>query len=282
MKVKNIIYSALLLATITACSEKQKETTKPDVPQKSEENVTISKQTIICDQPFMQITHIGTMDIEYTKGDYKIELEGDSTLFPSIMTEFDSGTLTIGLNGENNIDIHAYGSSVPLKVHISSPELRLLAICNKGSFHAASIANNEEMQIGNIGTGNVVIDSLSCKSVLFKGEDSGHIKIGECNTESLRMTLNRNSSIEGNFNVNGNSVLTFTGGAKADIKCKGDGIELQALDKVDVNLDVDCKNLNVETYGTGNISLNGHADKRSISGGEMNYDRQFSIKNNLK
>ncbi|MBR3455814.1 MAG: DUF2807 domain-containing protein [Bacteroidaceae bacterium] len=256
---------AVLVLLTTACTgEKKQNNNNPDNIGKTEVDSTkIVRRHQICEQGFYQITHIGTFDVIYREGDYSLEYEGDSTLFPSMVAEFDSGTLTLSRRGENNTDVHAFSSRSNLKVYVSCPELRLLAVCNSGSFRGLGTIHTTDMQIGVMGSGSVVLDSVQCNTLMVQNNDAGGVTITSCRSQSIDLLGKGSGNVSGGYEVEGEANLTFSGSATNDLSCKAKDVTLLSTGDGTTNLNVDCDKLNIQAVGNGTLNLDGQAHEKN-------------------
>ena len=275
------------MALIGACSgveKKQNEQKSGKADNKSEVDSSLYvRRSQVCEQPFYQITHIGTFDVFYTEGDYSLEYEGDSTLFPSIVSEFDSGTLTLSRRGENNTDVHQFNSRSTLKVYVSCPELRLLAACNSGSFRGLGTIHTSDMQVGVMGAGNVTLDSVVCQSLMVQNNDAGNVTIASCRAGSIDLMSKMSGNISGSYEVEGVAGLTFTGTATNNIFCKAQEVNLLSTGSGTANIEVDCEKMNVQAVGSGTLNLEGKAkEKKYLNSPLSEAARNVKLNDNIQ
>ncbi len=274
-----------VLALTTACTGEKKQndnqTGKTDKTEVDSSRIVRRYQT--CEQGFYQITHIGTFDVIYREGDYALEYEGDSTLFPSMVAEFDSGTLTLSRRGENNTDVHAFSSRSSIKVYVSCPELRLLAACNSGSFRGIGAIHTTDMQIGVMGSGSVELDSVECNTLLVQNNDAGNVTIASCRAQSVDLLGKGSGNVSGSYDVEGEANLTFSGAATNELFCKAKDITLLSTGSGTTNLKVDCDKLNIQAVGNGTLNLDGDAhEKNYITNPLSESARNVKLTDNVK
>lgn len=281
-----MLVATALLAV--GCNGDEKKQDKGNSTTAGSETVEVDSAKFVrrqmsCERGFYQITHIGTFDVFFTEGDYSLEFEGDSTLFPSVVAEFDSGTLTLSRRGENNTDVHVFNSSSALKVYVSCPELRLLAACNSGSFRGYGTIHTSDMQVGVMGAGSVVLDSVECRSLMVQNNDAGTVSFASCHAKSIDLMGKSSGSIKGAFDVEGLAKVTFTGAATNDLSCKADKVELLSTGSATTNLTVDCAQLDVQAVGAGTLNLDGKATVKNYLTNPLSENaRNVTINDNVK
>lgn len=277
---------AVVVMMFTACTRSDKKQNVGNVAgteSKETDSTQIVRRRQNCEAPFFQITHIGTFDVFFTEGDYSLEYEGDSTLFPSMVAEFDSGTLTLSRRGENNTDVHAFSSRSNLKVYVSCPELRLLATCNSGSFRGFGAIHTTDVQVGVMGSGSVTLDSLECQSLLLQNNDAGNISITNCRTCSLNVMAKGSGGIQGAYDVEGKANLTFSGSGSNDLFCKAEEVDFLSTGSGTTGLNVDCGKLSIQTVGSGTINLEGKArEKHYLTNPLSESARNVKLTDNVK
>ena len=277
---------AVVVMIFTACtgSDKKQNGGKAAGAESQEaDSARIVRRRQSCEREFFQITHIGTFDVYFTEGDYSLEYEGDSTLFPSMVAEFDSGTLTLSRRGENNIDVHAFTSRSNLKVYVSCPELRLLAACNSGSFRGFGTIHTSDMQIGVMGSGNVELDSVECNTLLVQNNDAGNVTIASCRAQSVDLLGKGSGNVSGGYEVEGEANLTFSGTATNDLSCKAKDVTLLSTGDGTTNLKVDCDKLNIQAVGNGTLNLDGDArEKHYLTNPLSESARNVKLTDNVK
>lgn len=263
-RLVGILAFAWIVAACTGENNKNNGTVRPE-DKAENDTVEIVRRPQPCPYGFYQITHIGSFDVIYREGDYSLEFEGDSTLFPSVIADYDSGTLTLKRRGENNIDIHAFSAQSKLKVYVSSPELRLLAVCNNGSFQSIGTIHTTDMQIGALGQGSISIDSVQCQSLVVQNNDVGSINFTSCHTTRLDILSKNSGCITGDFNVDGETNITITGNAVNTLSCKSNVVNLLSTGETVTTLDVDCDKFNIQAVGKGVFTFTGRAREKHFA-----------------
>lgn len=223
------IASISLLAACGKNSNKNSETQDSAIVQEQKTEVrktNIIRKAIIIPHDFSYITNIGSIDIIYSQGDYSIEVEGDSALLEYVNTNFDSNLLTVSIKSDANTDYNYYGNQNNIKMFISAPELHCISICSTGGFDCDDTLNGDDVQIGVLGTGNIHMKDLKCKSLLIESTGDGDVSIDHLTADVA--TLNSRSS------------STFT-------------------------IDCDVKDFAIINEGKQTINLSGTIEKKTIS-----------------
>lgn len=227
---------------------------KPSVPTsqpKEAQSVEMATRHLPFSGDFSQITNMGSINIEYTTGPCDIVIKGPKNLTQLVSAEIDCGILLLSLSSERNQDIHQYQTSrTDLTAYISSPSLSMLAICGSGGFTSHNLISTDDMHIGALSNGPIIIDSLMCKSLRYEingtSRDSiGHLRCDEAiivSSASGRITLP-------DVNVSGELALDDNSGSQ--IVCKGKTTSLV-----------------INNQGRGLISFEGTYSTKSISQGK--------------
>ncbi len=260
MKTARYIIGITLLATVLISS--CKNSTKSNTPDNSSNVLNIKHteniQTRIlpCNKEFIQITNISSANVIYSQGDYHIEATGDSAMIDLLKLTFDSGTLTIGNNGEIATGINTVSSN-PITIRISSPELKLLSICANGGFSSIGRIETSDFIIGNLGYGNMQFDTIVCNTFKADNNYSGTVTINsvECDNAIVSTfgTSKTTASVIAKREVD---ILTGTE-SQTDININATGVSINANGKCKGKYNVDCNNLFALTADYAEISLTG-------------------------
>ncbi|MCQ2213970.1 MAG: DUF2807 domain-containing protein [Bacteroidaceae bacterium] len=226
MNKKNL-YIFSLLALLVSCSGNQQKAAKPasDKPKTEAVRPRVRK-TIPTIKEFSYITSLSGMNIVYTQGDYNIEAEGDSALINYLRTDFDSQILTLSIQGEANADLNLLEGKVDITLYISSPHLDCVSLCGSGNFTQKGTLRSNNFQMGLMGKGNIVCDTIIAPALRFECSQPGSASFGRIVTNDM-LIYNRASS-------------TF----KADI---------------------DCGLLNVINTTSGTVTLSGYAKEKHVT-----------------
>jgi len=150
-------------------SQSAKDETKPTEvrePERIRKHITFSGT-------FYQITHLGSLDIVFTEGDYSIEAEGAENMLNSLHIDIDSNVLTVSIENEESLGINSFvNSSSPVTLYISCPSLQTLAVCSTGSFKSVGPIHTTDMELGILDTGCIELDTVFTTGS-FNYESSG-------------------------------------------------------------------------------------------------------------
>jgi len=209
---KQIIIIPIALALLCSC---EGNTASKNTNGKSEVKSTdnkVSRKTLMITGDFNQITSLGGIDIVYTQGDFNIEIEGDSTFFPSVKADVDSGILSLYFSFDNNEDLYLYGTSRKLTAYITSPDLKCVALCSTGNFKSVNKWKMEDISLGVIGEGNFDIDSLECNSFKYEATGDGDAIFKHIDSsEKIEFTCMGSSDVTADINTNYLNIATSKG-----------------------------------------------------------------------
>lgn len=210
--MKKQIIIPLALAILCSCnSNNNTSNSKKDTAQNVSTSKTSRRQVTITDG-FNQITSLGGIDIIYNQGDYNIELEGDSTLFNSVKAIAESGILTLYFSTDNNPELNYYGNERKLTAHISSPDLKCVALCSNGNFKSESKWKIDELSLGIIGSGNFDLDSVECNIFKYEATGDGNATFKHIDSkESIFITCMNESDVTADINTNSVNIATQKG-----------------------------------------------------------------------
>jgi|GEM_PF-2452377 len=264
MKRHLILLSAVLIV-IFACNN---TTEKKDNLQKLLDKQVNYKDTTInipCIEPFIQITSIGNVDIEYSQGEYNIQATGSPEVIPLLETSFDSGILTIGMKNETVVELSTIKNKQNIRLLITSPELKYLALCGNGNFESNGIIETELFQVGNFASGIITIDSLKCNIFKFENNDIGKaiFKNVECKTTNISTfgTSKTDITIKAQKDIS-----VYTGGESTiAMNAKTNRLEILANNNSKGEFDIKCANLEVFAKNQSSLSLKGATKNKKIN-----------------
>lgn len=182
--MRQLFYLLFCTAVLLSCTGKNGKTTG-DVPQKSVDSV------IQCAVPvsgeFYQITNTCCANIVFTPGPCSINYKGPERLFSSLKINNDNGVLYISMGETSDLS----NGKADISLQISCPSLRSLAVCGSGSFSASGCITAQDMNFGNLGTGNIHIDSISCDNMKYELRTAALADIGyiDCRNELSIISL---------------------------------------------------------------------------------------------
>lgn len=188
-------------------------------PKKS--SVNIIKKELHVAAPFTHLTSITGATIEYTQGNYRMELEGDSILLKYLETDYESGLLAISFASERNMDINRYETKLNLTVRISAPDLKCVSLCSCGDFISKGIWKGSSIEFGGIGSGSFICDSIQCTSLNYQSSGTGSATFAHIQAPYIHFANTNTSDIDASLSCDtlqaeniGNSTFTFKGTAK--------------------------------------------------------------------
>ena len=139
------------------------------------------------------------------------------------------------------------------------------------------------MQVGVMGSGSVVLDTVECQSLMVQNNDAGTVSFSSCRAKSIDMMGKSSGGINGVFDVEGLAKVTFTGSAANDLSCKAGKVELLSTGSATTNLHVDCNQLDIQAVGTGTLNLDGHARVKNYLTNPLSESaRNVTINDNVK
>ena len=113
---------------------------------------------------FYQITNTCCANIVFIPGPSQIIYSGPQHFFSLMKIQNDNGVLYIRMDDEKLVNKTDNG----ITLHISSPSLRTIAVCGSGDFTAQGNIKTEDMNVGNLGSGGIHLDSVSCKCLHYE------------------------------------------------------------------------------------------------------------------
>lgn len=266
MNIKDItsILGTIVIGTslLTSCSNNQ-QTPDANNPADKESSKTISK-VLPCNNTFIAITNICNVDITYTPGDYKLEAIGDSALISRLNTTFDSGTLTISLKGDNQVELTSVKTKQDIHLNISSPELKIVSICNNGSFESKGTIQTDVFQIGNLGSGNMKLDSIICNNLRADNNDMGDMQFKHINCESAMFTTLGTTSTSAHIKAINDISVVSGEKSTSNISAESKSITIASRNKSKVTLNANCTSLTATTINNAEITLNGTAKTTTL------------------
>ena len=234
---------------------------------------TVSKPEIVrMDIPFTgtfsQITNVGSVDVEYTTGECRVEAEGPKELLKLVKVSVDSGSLTITYNYDNNPDINVFKrTGSPVKVYVSAPSLRIVSTCSTGNFYAKGRLEADEFMAGTLSAGNIVVDTLVCHGPFryeCKNEGSGtfHCLTTEDRTEFVNEGTG--AILVDSISSATSILVNHNGTGRTSLNGVGDDLEIWGFDKADVAVSMDVRKLNIQTYGEACVKFEGSCVTKSV------------------
>lgn len=193
---------------------------------------TIEKEYIVL-SPFTYITNLSSVNIAYKQGDYAISACGDSATLSHLQCHFDSNLLTVNIASDNNSDYNYFGTTTNVWLTVSAPQLECFSLCANGSFSTCGTVNAENLEIGVLGTGSVLLDSISCSELKIHSSDMGKIHFNHIQANDMSILSKADADINGDIEVKQLSIINK---GKQRITLTGKAESIYVHDKDDSNL----------------------------------------------
>lgn len=221
MRLQLFTYFLLSCMMVLSCQSNQQKEVKPQESVGNHVDSLASKHIPFSGE-FHQITNMSSINIIYKQGPCSIKVEGPAELVSMVSADVDSDILLLSLASERNQDIiHFQESRSNLTAYVSSPNLRMLAVCGSGAFTCKGLIEAEDVHIGSLRNGPIYIDSLKCNNLKYEINGTGRDSLAHvtCSNDALLM-----SSAEGYLTISEIAVggeLTFDDNSASTIKAKG-------------------------------------------------------------
>lgn len=218
--------SLLMLASCQGTSTDKGAASQDDAADtKSKKQKNIIEKDIFVGRQFSYITNLGSVNIVYTPGDYRITAKADSSTLQYLDLQFDSNLLTVNLAHDNNTDFNLYGSTTDVTLYVSCPKLECVSTCGNGTFENRGVWQTDTLQLGVMGTGGIQLDTLLCSNLSITSTSTGNISIKHL---------------------------------------KGDDASILSRSAATITADVDLKRMSISNAGSQTISISGHANELYI------------------
>ena len=180
---------------------------------------------------FTGIETQGSIDVEVTPGDYKVEVESDQNILPYIVTEVKNGVLVVHFEEE----FRGYDYTTA-KVYVTAPTLNVYKTHGSGNITGnGQIKGGDKTEITVGGSGNIKIN-LNSPVVDVDISGSGNVEVaGE--TKDLATEINGSGDIHA-YDLKAETVRTSTHGSG--------NTEVSASAKLDA-----------EIFGSGDVNYKG-------------------------
>lgn len=204
--MKKISFTLTILAALTllfSCNNKRttdsnnlpEQEVREGMQDEQSTRANVKRVNIPIAYPFSNICSLCGINIEYTQGDpCQIELEGDSAILRYITTDIESGQLTLGLQTDDNKNINVFESNYNITAHITTPELRLVSLCESGNFTCRGKWTGSDIHIGSLSSGSFFVDSIQCERFKFEGSNFDRSEFGNIKSDVATIICLRNSS----------------------------------------------------------------------------------------
>lgn len=215
------IISVLIGLIVISCVSCTNQPSAPATGTKESSSVETTIRHIPFSGEFTQITNMGSVNIVYTTGPCDIRVEGPKALVQMVSAEIDCGILLLTVASERNQDIQQYQTiRSDLTAYISSPSLSMLAVCGSGSFISHDLITTEDIHIGTLRNGSILINSLICRNLRYEINGTSRDSIGHLTCDDALVV----SSASGRLtmpDVNASGSLTLDDNVSSEILCKG-------------------------------------------------------------
>jgi Putative auto-transporter adhesin, head GIN domain len=170
-------------------------------------------------------------DVEWKLGEkYGAQISAPSDILSYLTTEVNGDILEIKTS--ENIK---YNSKV--KIVVTSPELRLIAMYGSGNFSALSDVNRNSLKIELAGSGEIEVHHMEVEDLKAKLSGSGNINLGG-NAKQVDLSLTGSGNLDAEKLKAANANIDISGSGNASC-----GVE---------------KSLNADISGSGNIRYSGN------------------------
>lgn len=259
----HILFFAII-SVLYACNSNTDDLHKLQDQQANLKDTTIS---IPCLGPFIQITSIGNVNIEYSQGEYCLQATGSPELIALLNTSFDSGVLTIGMKNEAAVELSTMRKKQNIRLSISSPELKSMSICGNGDFKSSGLIKTENFQAGNLGSGNICIDSLDCRNFRFDNNNIGKALFNNVKCNSA--IISTFGKTETNMSINAQTDISILSGenSKTNMDLVSGFIEILTTSDCVGEYNVECEKLNVIAEDNSNLTFKGDFKQKTIKKG---------------
>ena len=265
------ILALIIITILNSCNGTPEKYIHQQDKKKQTNDTTIN---IPCIEPFIQITSIGNVDIEYAKGEYGIQATGYSDVIDLLETTFDSGILTIGMRNETRIELSTIKSKQNIRLYITSPELKYLAICGNGNFTSNGIIQTESFQTGNFASGRILIDSIKCNNFKFESNDIGNTTVNHVHCNHANISTFGSSETNITLDAQKNISLFTGGNSTNNIKAETELLEIFSSNKSTGIFDIECTDLNVIAKNNSTLTFKGRTKNK-------NFKKDFGCKIDL-
>ena len=182
--LKSVFFLTIMSVLVCSCTNADQKKEQPtetnpsaSTPSSSYSMKKVEKEVMV-KEDFFQITNLSSGIIEFNQGPNKIWAEGDSASLSHLSFEFDGGILTVSTPMDANNDVVGFPSSSDIRIHVSCPDLRAMAVCSGGGFVCKETLKSDQLQLGGLVGGKIEIDSIACHSFRYDSNGSTMLNIG--------------------------------------------------------------------------------------------------------
>ena len=265
----------LILTTVlcVACTESEKnqnkstsdkvENTADTTSQTAAEPLKIVKRHFPLSADFYQITNISSATVEYTTGEYSVWAEGDSASLANLQVDIDGGVLTIMTPLDANDYLLSYPSATGIKVHVSAPEMKTVALCAGGGFVCHGKLSTEFLQLGGVIGGQMDIDSVECDRFRYDSNGATVININDVKCQECVIVSGGEGTINMGINASKSAYVDLKGSTVCNSTLHSPDIEVSVGSQGAVNLKVDTENFKMNAL-SGIVNVSGKARRKDI------------------
>lgn len=238
---------------------------------KNDSNVSnrkIVQRDIPVTMDFFQITNLSSANVVFTNGPFRVYEEGDSAHLNTVGYEFDGGVLTITTPMEANNDMASFSSNEALKIHVSCPELKTVAVCATGGFECHDTIRTQFFQMGGLVKGHIDVDCIIADRVRYESNGSTLLNIGAVECDECVLISTGDGILNLNVEARNNAYLDMKNESQMNINVKAPLIEGLFDSKGDIDMNVNTDDLQLSVIA-GNVNIAGTAKKQNIRKGQL-------------
>ena len=188
--------------------------------------------------PFTYITNLSSVNISLRQGDYFISARGDSATLSHLQLHFDSNLLTVNIASDNNSDYNYFGTTTNVWLTISAPKIECFSSCANGSFCTSGKIVAENLEVGVLGSGKVLLDTLECKELKIHSSEVGPIHFDHVRANTMTILSKADADIRGDVEVGALNIVN-QGTQHIFITGKAENVSVQNKDDHNVLLNLD-------------------------------------------
>ena len=262
------IISALLLVSCNQ-SGSTSSTPKDEASTLSFQAAPMVRKPISFSGTFYQITCLGRPDIVFTEGDYSIEAEAPENVFNAIKVNVDSNVLTINIENEELLGLEQFHDGSPVTLYVSCPSLQALAMCGSGNFRSVGTIHNEEMHVGNLGTGAIELDTVvTTGKFKYECSDDGnavfrHVRVAQ----DCKLLLSGSGNTTADVDVAGQLIVQNDYKGNVSVSGKAKTADVTLLEDCNCVAAFDADQLTLSAI-RGNVVLKGKYAHKDIHQGK--------------
>ena len=248
------------LVSCTNVNRPQDESTQTNGSQSTQsKSSNVITRTFPAYADFTQITNIGSMHIDISKGPFEITATGDSVLLSNLIYDIDGGCLTLSFPSEENVDINSYELSSNVRVHVSMPQVNILTNCGSGTINYKGTLTTDNLHIGGIGTGWIHVDSVECDDFKYEStrRTDARFRHVRCNEAVIIAAGGAKTDIT--VDASRSAAFMLSGVGQINIRSKAPFIDLVSSDDAKGGFHLDADSISVSSNGTSTLTLEGHA-----------------------